>query len=67
MELLRPKFAPYLHATGPPVDKVGVAQFEFQAQSQEDTRLSLGNGKHAIHQYQKDHEQVNKRPADETC
>lgn len=31
-----PRLAPYLHATGPPLLKVGVAQFEFQALSQAD-------------------------------
>ena len=28
-----PQMAPYLHATGPALRKLGVAQFEFQAQS----------------------------------
>ena len=33
---VRPKISPYLHVAGPPLEKVGVAQFEFQAQSEED-------------------------------
>ncbi|SMQ47374.1 unnamed protein product [Zymoseptoria tritici ST99CH_3D1] len=36
---------PYLHATGPAVEKVGVAQFEFQAQSAEDYNKRTGNEK----------------------
>ncbi|KAK4219694.1 hypothetical protein QBC37DRAFT_409552 [Rhypophila decipiens] len=44
-EHLGPRFSPYLHATGPPVSKVGVAQFEFQAQSQEDFKNRSGNEK----------------------
>ncbi|KAH8763791.1 hypothetical protein F5883DRAFT_676587 [Diaporthe sp. PMI_573] len=36
IEELTPKLCPYLHATGPAVQKVGLAQFEFQAQSEED-------------------------------
>lgn len=43
-EHLGPQFSPYLHATGPPVSKVGVAQFEFQAQSQEDFQNRAGDG-----------------------
>ena len=45
VEQLETRFSPYLHATGPAVDKVGVAQFEFQAQSQEDMRSRQGNEK----------------------
>ena len=41
---LEARFTPYLHATGPAVDKVGVAQFEFQAQSQEDFKNRTGLG-----------------------
>lgn len=41
---LLPIFSPYLHATGPAVEKVGVAQFEFQAQSAEDFASRKGNG-----------------------
>ena len=41
---LEPLFSPYLHATGPPVSKVGVAQFEFQAQSAEDFKNRAGDG-----------------------
>ena len=42
---LMPRFTSYLHATGPAVDKVGLAQFEFQAQSEEDFKKRTGNGK----------------------
>ena len=42
---LESRFSPYLHATGPSVDKVGIAQFEFQAQSQEDMKSRKGDGK----------------------
>ena len=45
---LMPRFTPYLHATGPSVDKVGLAQFEFQAQSEEDLKNRTGNGKAPI-------------------
>jgi hypothetical protein len=41
---LSPKLVPYLHATGPAVQKVGLAQFEFQAQSQEDLKNRTGKG-----------------------
>ena len=41
---LLPSFSPYLHATGPAVEKVGLAQFEFQAQSAEDFKNRKGNG-----------------------
>lgn len=41
---LQPKLSPYLHATGPAVHKVGLAQFEFQAQSQEDFKTRTGAG-----------------------
>ena len=44
LDHLLPIFSPYLHATGPPVQKVGVAQFEFQAQSQEDFKNRSGDG-----------------------
>jgi hypothetical protein len=43
-EHLMPNFAPYLHATGPAVEKVGLAQFEFQAQSEEDFKNRDGKG-----------------------
>ncbi|CRG89600.1 hypothetical protein PISL3812_06638 [Talaromyces islandicus] len=42
---LQPKFTPYLHATGPSVDKVGISQFEFQAQSVEDLKTRRGDEK----------------------
>jgi len=42
---LLPNFTPYLHATGPSVEKVGLAQFEFQAQSAEDFQNRSGDGK----------------------
>lgn len=45
LQHLLPRFTPYSHATGPPVEKVGLAQFEFQAQSQEDFSNRTGNGK----------------------
>ncbi|KAI9727746.1 MAG: hypothetical protein M1834_007985 [Cirrosporium novae-zelandiae] len=35
-EELSPKLSPYLHVAGPDLFKVGIAQFEFQAQSAED-------------------------------
>jgi hypothetical protein len=41
---LTPKLTPYLHATGPSVQKVGLAQFEFQAQSEEDYNTRTGKG-----------------------
>lgn len=41
---LRPLFSPYIHAAGPPVSKVGVAQFEFQAQAAEDFENRTGDG-----------------------
>lgn len=44
VEHLMPSFAPYLHATGPAVEKVGLAQFEFQAQSEEDFKNRDGRG-----------------------
>lgn len=40
-----PLISPYLHVTGPPVSKVGVAQFEFQAQSAEDFKNRAGDEK----------------------
>ncbi|RAK74440.1 uncharacterized protein BO72DRAFT_435161 [Aspergillus fijiensis CBS 313.89] len=45
LHYLLPRFTPYLHATGPPVEKVGLAQFEFQAQSAEDFTRRTGNEK----------------------
>lgn len=39
-----PLFSPYLHVTGPPVSKVGIAQFEFQAQSADDFKTRTGDG-----------------------
>ncbi|TVY84700.1 hypothetical protein LSUE1_G001475 [Lachnellula suecica] len=42
---LLPSFTPYLHATGPSVEKVGLAQFEFQAQSAEDFQNRSGDEK----------------------
>lgn len=41
---LGPLFSPYIHAAGPPVSKVGVAQFEFQAQAAEDFENRTGDG-----------------------
>lgn len=41
---LTPRLCPYLHATGPAVQKVGLAQFEFQAQSEEDYKTRTGKG-----------------------
>ena len=35
-QILSPQLAPYKHNTGPPLAKVGVAQFEYQAQSADD-------------------------------
>ncbi|KAF2223914.1 hypothetical protein BDZ85DRAFT_116284 [Elsinoe ampelina] len=43
---LSPAFTPYIHATGPAVEKVGIAQFEFQAQSQSDFHSRTGDEKH---------------------
>lgn len=45
---LEPLFSPYIHAAGPPVSKVGVAQFEFQAQAAEDFENRAGDGKSKI-------------------
>ncbi|EKG15389.1 hypothetical protein MPH_07440 [Macrophomina phaseolina MS6] len=42
---LLPKLRPYEHATGPAVNKVGLAQFEFQAQSEEDYEKRDGSEK----------------------
>lgn len=42
---LSPKLSPYLHTTGPPLLKVGVAQFEFQALSEEDVKQRKDDGK----------------------
>lgn len=41
---LGPMFSPYIHAAGPPVSKVGVAQFEFQAQAAKDFENRTGDG-----------------------
>lgn len=41
---LEPRLTPYLHATGPKLAKVGIAQFEFQAQSEDDLKNRSGNG-----------------------
>lgn len=41
---LEARFTPYLNTTGPSVDKVGVAQFEFQAQKREDFESRTGQG-----------------------
>lgn len=41
---LEPRLTPYIHATGPKLAKVGVAQFEFQAQSEDDLKNRSGNG-----------------------
>ena len=35
-KVLAPQLAPYKHNTGPQLRKVGVAQFEYQAQSEKD-------------------------------
>lgn len=45
---LLPSFTPYLHATGPSVEKVGLAQFEFQAQSAEDFKNRTGDGENCL-------------------
>ncbi|KAI4157993.1 MAG: hypothetical protein LQ342_007853 [Letrouitia transgressa] len=45
VDYLMPQFTSYLHATGPAVEKVGLAQFEFQAQSKEDFRNRSGDEK----------------------
>lgn len=45
---LGPLFSPYIHAAGPPVSKVGVAQFEFQAQAAEDFENRKGDGESKI-------------------
>ncbi|KAJ8069485.1 hypothetical protein OCU04_003138 [Sclerotinia nivalis] len=42
---LEPRLTPYLHATGPKLAKVGIAQFEFQAQSEDDLKNRSGNEK----------------------
>ncbi|QSZ36967.1 hypothetical protein DSL72_009059 [Monilinia vaccinii-corymbosi] len=42
---LEPRFTPYLHAIGPQLDKVGIAQFEFQAQSEDDVKNRSGTEK----------------------
>jgi hypothetical protein len=40
-----PQLAPYLHKTGPALRKVGVAQFEFQAQSEADLANRRDDGR----------------------
>lgn len=47
---LEPKLTPYLHATGPKLAKVGIAQFEFQAQSEDDLKNRSGNGTYSYNQ-----------------
>lgn len=42
---LAPRFTPYLNDSGTSLDKVGVSQFEFQAQSEEDFKNRTGLGK----------------------
>jgi hypothetical protein len=44
-EILEPNFSPYLYATGPAIHKVGLAQFEFQAQAKDDFANRKGDGK----------------------
>jgi len=46
-EILEPSFSPYLYVTGPAIHKVGLAQFEFQAQAKEDFSNRKGDGKNA--------------------
>ena len=38
------RLTPYLHVTGPPLLKVGVAQFEYQALSQTDLENRADDG-----------------------
>ena len=42
---LSPQLTPYKHNTGPLLNKVGVAQFEYQAQAEQDFR-NRGDGEH---------------------
>ncbi|KAF7900090.1 hypothetical protein EAF00_004426 [Botryotinia globosa] len=51
---LEPRLTPYLHATGPKLAKVGVAQFEFQAQSEDDLKNRSGNEKQEYFQAVRD-------------
>ncbi|KAG9230478.1 hypothetical protein BJ875DRAFT_408816 [Amylocarpus encephaloides] len=44
-DVLAPQLIPYLHATGPTLLKVGVAQFEFQALSEADVQNRPDNAK----------------------
>ncbi|KAM7190124.1 hypothetical protein V8F20_009854 [Naviculisporaceae sp. PSN 640] len=44
-KLIQDKLAPYAHIAGPPVQKVGLAQFEFQAQSAADFERRSGDAK----------------------
>jgi hypothetical protein len=46
---LLPRITPYLHAVGPRLLKVGVAQFEFQALSQSDLIDRSSDSKHDLH------------------
>ena len=46
---LSPLVTPYIHNTGPTLRKVGIAQFEYQAQSQEDLR-TRSNGRDLEHE-----------------
>lgn len=46
---LVPNFSSYMNTTGPAVQKVGIAQFEFQAQAAEDFVNRSGDGKNSIH------------------
>lgn len=41
---LTPKFCPYMNTVGPVLEKVGLAQFEFQAQADEDYGKRSGDG-----------------------
>lgn len=43
-DIYSPQLAPYIHATGPQLFKVGVAQFEFQALSQADLQNRSSDG-----------------------
>lgn len=43
-DILSPQLKPYLHATGPQLLKIGVAQFEFQAQSEADVVSRTDDG-----------------------
>ncbi len=43
-DVLSPQLTPYIHATGPPLLKVGVAQFQFRAQSETDVQNRPDDG-----------------------